>query len=235
MNNNNERVSIIEGSNPIIVIAPHGYNGDDENTGLIARRIATTIDCYAVINNGWERAENVDIFHDKADCNNTVHCHEDVVKEEFLDPIFKFVNRNVNYNKIIYTFYIHGMANHHRNNISNSKLDIVLGYGAGTNDSFSIEPWRKDLFAWLLHEAGFNVFEGKQGGQFSGWAKSNMNQLFRKWYLTPRVHSLQIEIVKEFREKTTADLTSEYLAAAMESMLSAGAFIKPQGFNIKQY
>ena len=76
-----ERVSVIEGKSPIIIVAPHGYKGDDENTDLIAEEIANALHCYAVINRGWERSDSVDFMKDKADCNNVYHCKEDVVRE----------------------------------------------------------------------------------------------------------------------------------------------------------
>jgi len=220
-----ERVSIIEGKKPILVIAPHGFQQDDENTAFIAEYIAKTIDCYAVLNRGWERSENVDIFNDRADCNNAAHCHEDVVKDEFLDPIIRFRNRLRKTNQMVFMYMIHGMADKHRTLSGNNKLDIVIGHGAGTPDSYSCDVWRKDLFIKLLDDAGVTAYEGKRGGQMSGWARNNMNQLFRKWYSDPSMQSMQLEIVHELRaDKDIARLTSEYLATAMSDMLAYTKF-----------
>ena len=86
-----ERVELREGKIPVIVFAPHGFNGNDENTSIMARSIAKEINAYAVINKGWERSDVVNCFDDKADCNNVEHCHEDVVKDEVLDPLILFI------------------------------------------------------------------------------------------------------------------------------------------------
>lgn len=229
-----ERVSIIEGKLPIIVVAPHGFNKDDENTALIAETIASSIDCYAVINRGWERADDVDIFNDKADCNNVEHCHEDVVREEFLDPILRFRNRLRKSHTTIYMYMIHGMSNKHRRLADDPALDIVIGYGAGSPDSFTCDLWRKNAFGYLLSESGLTVYEGKKGGAMSGWARQNMNQLFRKWYSDPSMQSLQIEIIHDLRaDSDIAQLTAEYMAQAMQDMIGKTKFTGPQ--NNKRY
>ena len=137
-----ERVSVIEGSIPVIVVAPHGFHGDDENTDLIAETIASTIDAYAVINRGWERGDTVDSFKDWADCNNVYHCKEDVVREEFLEPIIRFKNKILKKEQLAYIFYIHGMGNRHRAVAKDPYLDAVLGYGAGKPNSFSCDIWQ---------------------------------------------------------------------------------------------
>lgn len=227
-----ERVSIIEGKLPIIVVAPHGYTKDDENTALIAETIAESIGCYAVINRGWERADAVDIFNDKADCNNVEHCHEDVVRDEFLDPIIRFRNRLRKNNTVVYMYMIHGMSNKHRRLADDPLMDIVIGYGAGSPDSFTCDIWRKNAFAFMLAESGLTVYEGKKGGAMSGWARQNMNQLFRKWYSDPSMQSMQIEIINELRhDDDMAELTAEYLATAMKDMLGRTKFTGPSVSN----
>ena len=221
-----ERVSIREGKLPIIIVAPHGHNGDDENTGFIAHYIQSSINAYAVINNGWQRSEDVDYDLDKADCNNVNHCHEDVVKEEFLDPIIRFKNKILKSYPEVFIYYIHGMSNRHRTLANDPLLDAVIGYGAGSPNSFSCEPWRKDLFLHLLNASGMNVYEGSKGGVMSGWARSNMNQLFRKWYPDSQVNSLQIEIVRDLREGlAVASITSEYIANAIENSINVKTFV----------
>lgn len=220
-----ERVSIIPGKLPILIIAPHGFNDNDENTSIVAEHIARSINAYAVINRGWERADEVDYMLDKADCNDVNHCHEDVVKEEFLDPILRYKNRILQTHEAVYIYHIHGMGNKHRKIAGDDSLDMVIGYGAGAPNSHTCEVWQKDLLCHLLHESGINAFEGKKGGPMSGWARSNMNQLFRKWYPEPDVHSMQIEIVHDLRNcKDMAILTAEYIAAAVKDMLSVKSF-----------
>ena len=227
-----ERVSTISGKLPIIVIAPHGFDGNDENTAIIAEQIAKSINAYAVVNRGWERDENVDYMLDKADCNNVYHCHEDVVKEEFLEPIFRFKNRILQSHPKAYLYYIHGMGNRHRDIAGDDSMDVVLGFGAGYPDHYTCELWQKDLICHLLIESGINTFEGKKGGSMSGWSRGNMNQLFRKWYFEPNVSSMQLEIVHELRScKDMASLTAEYIGEAISFMLGIKSFSPEKAFN----
>lgn len=195
-----ERVKIISGDEPIIVIAPHGYEGDDERTTLISETIAQKIGAYAVINQGWERDSVVDCMKDKANCNNVAHCHDEVVKDEFLDPILRFKSKILKKHSSMFIFYIHGMSNKHRIFVNDPSMDFVVGYGLGHPHSLTCEGWKKDLFIHLMESAGLIVYEGSSGSSMSGWARNNMNQLFRKWYVDPRVQSMQIEIIHELRE-----------------------------------
>lgn len=220
-----ERVSIIEPSGtaiPAIVVAPHG--ADDDFTIEIAESIAKEADCYAVINNCWERDENVDIFKDKANCNNNSHIIQDVVHDEFLLPILKFIGRiqknGRTPNQEVDIFIIHGMSNEIRKKAGTHDIDIVLGTGLGKPKSLSISEKRRNLLIDYLQKANFKVFEGKEGGDYSGWSKYNLNQYFRKWAANPDIHSVQFEIIKELREDAeTAKITGSYLGDAIKSYM----------------
>ena len=220
-----ERVSVISGKSPILVVAPHGYDQDDYNTDLIAETIAHQLDCYAVINRGWERAESVDYLRDKADCNNIYHCREDVVREEFLEPIIRFKNRILKDFVSCYIFYIHGMANKHRTLSKEPRLDLVVGYGAGSPASYSCELWQKDFLLNELNGLGVMTYEGKKGGVMSGWSRNNLNQYFRKWDLDTDVNSMQIEVIYDLRrEKDLAYLISDYIAMSIKNLINTYSY-----------
>ena len=222
-----ERVSIKKGKSPIIVIAPHGCDCDDQNTALIAETIANRSNAYAVINRGFERNDAVDVMKDKADCNNVSHCHEDVVKEEFLDPIIKFKTQILQTHDVAYVYWIHGMGNKHRKIAKNPNLDIVIGYGAGSPSSYSCDLWRKNAFIDMLRSCGIIAYQGDKGSSMSGWSKNNMNQLFRKWYPDNQVQSMQLEIIQDLRkDEDSAMLIAEYLAMQMQDMLTVDSFTK---------
>lgn len=213
-----ERVAALEGELPLLVVAPHGP--DDHNTDIIAEKIAAEMDAYAVINYGWRRSEKVDYWKDQANCNNVAHLQEDVVKEEFLDPILRFKSRCIRDFGFCYMFCIHGVGNYVRKKAQDDSLDLIIGYGAGKPPSFSCEPRLKDAFIYYAEKHGFGAYEGAAGGQFAGKAKNNLNQLFRRWYPNQRVHSLQIEIVREFREdKEIAEIAAMELASIMDDLL----------------
>jgi hypothetical protein len=46
---------IIQGGNNVILVAPHGYSGDDDNTAQLARLIQEKLGCYAVINETYRK------------------------------------------------------------------------------------------------------------------------------------------------------------------------------------
>lgn len=218
-----ERVSVIQGKLPVLILAPHGYKGDDVNTDIIARKVAKKLNSYAVINNGWERSETVDIWKDKANCNNVSHCHEDVVKEEFLDPIMKIKSKILNYSGIMHIFIIHGMSSKHVQ--KNKNVDIVVGYGSGSPDSLSCNIWRKNCIIHELETQGLNVYEANKNGIFSGWAKNNMNQLFRKWYHDESVQSFQLEIIDGLRDSDEiCDMLGDCIKKAIENYLFTKVF-----------
>lgn len=220
-----ERVSIIPGKLPILVIAPHGFDENDERTAIMVEYMANTFGFYAVINRGWERSDTVDYMLDKADCNDVNHCHEDVVREEFLEPIIRYKERILQKSPIAQVFYLHGMHNRHRVISGDPQLDLVIGFGAGSPNSFTCDIWRKDLFVHLLDNAGMQTYEGSKGGPMSGWARGNMNQLFRKWYPQQEVQSMQIEVIYALRDSTDiALITADFIGQSMLQLIGAKSF-----------
>jgi hypothetical protein len=214
-----ERVSVRNGDLPIILVAPHG--SDDKNTDYLVDKIAYEMDTFAVINRGWKRSENFDYYADRADCNNVHHVHEDVVREEFLDPIFRMTSRILkNIDNRVYIFYIHGCSNDVRIKANDQNLDLILGYGEGTPASYTCDLRIKDAFAYFLESESFGVYEGKKKSKYAGRSRNNMNQLYKMWYPNNKVHSIQIEIVKELREgEEMIQITSDGLIGAMDSLL----------------
>ena len=209
-----ERTSIIDGDDttPILLIAPHG--ADDPRTGLLTRLIAEKTGAFAVINNGWERAKDYDYDNDQANCNNVEHIHEDVVKQEFLDPIMSYVNTIFDCAADVTILVMHGV-NDTININTNPSLDVIVGFGEGTPPSYTCEAARKDAFIYILSQI-VDVGQGGSGGRFAGRRRKNLNQLYRKWYSDSQVHSLQIEVVRSMRCSDAAtETTSEFFAQAI--------------------
>jgi hypothetical protein len=213
-----ERVVLIEGDSPVLVVAPHGP--DDKNTDLIAERVAIESGAFAVINKGWRRSNSVDFAKDLANCNNLKHIHSDVVKEEFLEPILRFKNRiRRKYDEKVFVFLIHGCSNEVRKIAQDADLDIVLGHGEGNPPSYSCNENFMKAFAHHLFNEGFSVYEGAAGGKYAGKSKNNLNQLFTRWYPDNYVESIQLEIVHEMRcDFDFVDLTISGITSAIESM-----------------
>lgn len=220
-----ERVSVREGEEAVIILAPHGV--DDDNTAYIAETLAENLNCYAVINRGWERAANVDFLNDKANCNNIEHLHEDVVREEFLEPIQDFLTklrRQMFYS--VYIFTIHGFS------LPNTRPDIIIGWGnSGQKIRPSCDEWRKNALGYFLAARGFEVFEGV--GNYAGWSKKNLNQLFKMWYPDAYVQSMQLEIARQWRESDSVSKElANQLTHSIEALLDRGDVPPSVKFNL---
>lgn len=229
-----ERVSIVESrkvQKPILFIAPHGF--DDEFTDVIAETAANSTNSFGVFNRSWERAEKVDYLKDKANCNNVLHLQEDVVREEFLDPIIRFQNRILNNHEKMYVFILHGMGDENRNYVPD--VDVVIGYGAGQPHSHTCKHWMKNLLTHLFGELDLTAYQAKTGSKFSGWSKNNLNQYWRKHEVDTSVHSFQIQIIKsQRRNKAQSQLFGEILATIVDSFAEYNSWWEPIGFKIKE-
>jgi hypothetical protein len=227
-----ERVSLIIGKSPIILIAPHG--SDDTNTDIITESAARKLNCYAVINRGFERHETVDVNNDKANCNRIDHCREDVVFDEFLKPICKFTQQIEN-NGILATlaeepytvniFHIHGCGDIvHK--IAGEPVEVIAGYGLGLkSDSLSCGVWKKNAFVAIYRKFCLNgdIFEGIGGGKYAGRDKNNMNQYFKN--IDPCVESMQLEF--PFSSRNTpekAKATGENLAVVLKNYIACDKY-----------
>ncbi len=213
-----ERVQTIEGDVPVLLVAPHGV--DDQNTDIIAEEVADKFGAYAVINKGWERSSSVDYWRDLANCNDVKHLHSEVVKEEFLDPILRYVaSIKRKHNEKALVLVLHGCDNKAKEESDDQFLDIILGFGAGNPPSYTCSRRLRKAFAYYLQRENFVVYEGRPRGKYSGRSKNNLNQLFRFWYPDPDVNSLQLEMVSDMRLKEEINTTVDGLIGAIDSLM----------------
>jgi hypothetical protein len=214
-----ERVAVCHGEIPVILVAPHG--NDDKNTDYLVEKIAQEMETFAVINKGWKRDKNFNYDDDRADCNNLMHLHEDVIKDEFLMPIMRMVSKiQKNIDEKVFILNIHGCSNNVKIEADDDNLDLILGYGEGNPSSYTCDLRIKDAFASFLESESFGVYEGKNKGRYSGRSRNNLNQLFRIWYPNRKVHSVQIEIVKELRDnEEMLQIVSDGLIGAIDDLL----------------
>lgn len=214
-----ERVSVIEGDTPVLIIAPHGP--DDINTDILAESVANEFGAFAVINRGFKRSQVVDYSRDLVNCNDIRHIHTEVVLEEFLNPIIRSVAKiKKKYDDNVFVLIVHGCDDSVRKAARDPELDMIIGYGDGSPPSYSCKTKVKNAFAYHLQKENFGVYEGKAGGSYSGRSKNNLNQLFVKWFPTPKVNSLQLEIVRELRsDQEMIDITTHGLVSAIDALM----------------
>jgi len=226
-----ERVEVRHGKLPVILVAPHG--ADDTYTGELTKACADRLDCSAIINWGFERADVVDVLNDRADCNRIDHIEQDVVREEFLDQIVRLRNRlsfaiPQGKKPYVYIYYIHGFGKQVEEAMK-TKIDLILGYGESEiKPSYTCPQWIIDM---LIHEWEENiytvgdVFCGKPGGPYAARMKNNLCQLYTKHMNDTFVRSAQIEVCQRLRcNKQTAMWTGSVLANPLREILSSDHF-----------
>jgi hypothetical protein len=218
-----QRVGYTKGTsiNPAIIIAPHGF--DDTNTTIIAETIQSELECTSIINYGWERSDTFDYFKDKANCNSIKHASEDVINQEFLEPIIESYNYYINNGLYPSLFIIHGVHDSIRKTPHAKNLDLIIGTGHGTNKS--CDDWSKHFFCKMLSTNLFNVFLGKENGNYAGGKSDNLNQIlnhpkYSSYYNENEKCSFQIEIVKTLRaNKNIAVQTGLVLADSINAFM----------------
>jgi hypothetical protein len=219
-----ERVSVIRGAKDsnIVVVAPHGADDDltVEATKVISKHAAGATPWlgdrfHAVINNGFERSSTVDVFLDKADCNNIEHIKADeVVFEEFMKPILDFRKKafyqaQKSYQQSLrfwgipsspfFVYYVHGFGK------QQSGVDIILGIGRGVkSDSLTMQEFRIRALYDYLTAAGLKIYIGKGGGKYAARQPTNLNQWFRKEQVDDSVETIQLELSANVRNDLAA-------------------------------
>lgn len=227
-----ERITRIEGKKPVIYVAPHGAPCDDVNTSIIAKTLAEVTKGYAVINNGWEKANIIDYKKEKANCNDIDHCHQDVIKEEFLNPILRFKNKILKTWHRVLVVYIHGASNEVRKKAGKRDLNYIIGWGNGTPPSYTCQRWVKNFLIYHLSVAdNCSVAEGKSGGNYAAWSYKNMAQLFRKRYEDENVDSVQVEVVNEIRNTPAkAKVTGQVMGMCFKDLLENDSWEMPRSY-----
>lgn len=226
---NAERVTIIRGKQPVLLVCPHG--ADDDFTGAVTQSCAEMLDCYAVINNGFERAEKVDVLKDKANCNRIDHITEDdVLKEEYFDHIISFKDQILKKNSYALVFHIHGFGDQVDKAVG-TNIDIIIGWGEGEKfNSYSCAKWRRNC---LIHHAAQKfdglIAVGKGGGKYAARHVNNVNQLFKKHavHADKRVDSMQLEIARRLRvDESGARWTGLNLATVILELVESNGYDK---------
>ena len=214
-----QRVSIVEGKKPFILIAPSGPN--DVNTDLLTEILANKLNSYAVINWGWERSTKIDYLKGKADCNNTDHYFlpnttniSGLVYEEFLEPIIRFKNRILRssgqYRQTVYQFIIQGVSG----NDLPPNIDVVIGDGSPHN---TCEQWLSKIFIYMANVEGLKAHIAKSGSVLAGSYKTHLNRYFS--HQQNSVQSMQIEISLRLRKNTTdIDILTDFLTKSIDHL-----------------
>jgi len=214
-----QRVATRNGNKNLLLVCPHGF--DDTNTDIITEELASSLDCFSLINYGWERTRKPDDVKGWADCNNSKHVMDknSVVFAEFGKPFIQMRAKIYKFNKSFYTLYIHGCGSRVRKVTKDPDLGMIIGFGQGTTPSLTCEKWMAEVLA--IHATANNIktYLGKADGDYAAWLQNNMCQYYRKKRPEPLIHSMQLEIVSALRKDSNCKATATLLAKAIDELL----------------
>lgn len=215
-----ERVSLVHGKNPVILIAPHGNT--DTYTDILTKAAAIECKGNAIVNHAWERSAKVDILKSEANCNNINHATHDVVKDEFLDPIFQKEFQLIKKHGEIFVFHVHGCGNNIAQLSGIKDLSFVLGYGKGPDGKSRpvCDSYHRDLFSLHAMRCLWVPAHAEAGSRFAGWDSDNLLQVWRPYRQFKQVHAMQLEFLTKTRiSKKVAEATGIKLGLVINGFL----------------
>lgn len=241
-------ISFRKGNCNILLIAPHGYEEDDEKTYDITRLAANQLDCYAFVTKSYQKppkkkdpitneiligSKGKPIRHDPdkkkkwINLNRKDQVHK-YLKSEFEKPLLDSVKEIIKeYGKAL-VLWIHGIddgnltPDNTEGNIPG--VDALIGVGQGNpEDRLTAEKETVDKLIAALQSnpvKSINAALAEKGSDYCGRHKNIMNQYFRfKEYIPDKVESIQIEIRKiGFREDDNSADTAMALANSFSGM-----------------
>lgn len=243
------KIEYISGDSPILLIAPHGHPKNDTNTGKLTRQLAQRLKCYAVINEHYRRPYTdqktkkrygTNKAAGRANFNDTDNIKKAGMEKSFLLPLFELKNKIKESSESgnVYVAILHGKEDDSKELIqtTENKPFILIGCGKGEIPRLSTTDINLvNLLATSLRESltGKNTITIEDGGEYSGWDRRNLNQLFTGVYKPSekddQVHSVQLEIkYTGFRDTNHLDKTAEIIEAAIRSMAQLSAEIDPE-------
>lgn len=232
------KIETIPGKNRVLLIAPHGFMGngspgyeaDDERAGELARKMAHEFKFYAVINEKYKRVEKLEQA-DKS--KGLINCGRidqvELIADEFLVPILNSKEQILAKHGDPLVVFIHGIDDYNMQTYikdfgANPEIAILIGYGQNNGqEGRTATPELVEAFKKSLSENGYPrmvALEADPLSEYCGGDENNLSQLFRhKDYTDTRVHSLQLEIKKSFRERGSVEETGQAIGTALLKLI----------------
>ena len=215
-------------TNPkILLIAPHGVTGDDDNAGKLARAVQKKLGCHAIINEVFRKPKKDDKTGDyeKTDFDKEVanlnfkpdaekhHNFISILKEKITDP------------GSTYVFWLHGIDDENlkmeAENLKKPGLKCLVGYGQPNIKNFTMPKERAQDLATLITKKGLlaEPTNGKSK-KYRGADPDNMNQYFKQvGGDLSAVQSVQLEFAKEgVRDGKNIAKSASKIAMAISSL-----------------
>jgi hypothetical protein len=222
---NVREIEIIQGSNRILLIAPHGFVDDEENTGVLAREMAGRLACYAVINESYRkpRKNTLEVPDKKGGVLNLNRFNqvETHLKEEFLDPLLEITHEIIQNQGQALVFWVHGIKDkniHKAVHADPAGVHVVLGIGQGDPERITATRKTAKALRRSLRRnpiRPINAGLAREGSNYCGWHPNIMNQIFvNKGYDHSTVQSVQLEIkYTGFRDSQVSEAAAAFAEA----------------------
>jgi hypothetical protein len=238
-NRKKKAIEKIEGRCSILLIAPHGFRGDDDNTGTLTRKVAQRLGSYAIINEVYRKPKKrkdlkSGLMREVPDRSrrrinlNRLSQVEQFAKEEFLVPILEYTQRIIKNHGMAFVLWIHGIKDR---NIAENVVDanagdvhVVLGIGQGNRRGFTADESAVARLIRCFKDNGIkpiNAALAKKESNYSGSHENIMNQLFiRKHYGLSKVQSIQLEIrYTGFRDPDAINTSARAFSSALSKFI----------------
>lgn len=228
-----QEIEIIRGGSRILLVAPHGFPDDDENTGGLTREIAGRLGASALINEHYRKPRKGEL-PDKRRAVLNLNRRDQVEKnlrDEFLRPLLNAVREIGEKHGPALVLWIHGIKDSNMERaVGNGhpvSMHVAVGAGQGEPDRWTA---REDTVSALLESLRKNMIKpihaalALRGSEYCGWHLNIMNQYFcRHTVLHPSVQSVQLEIkYTGFRDHRTREAAAAF-AEALGPLALAGA------------
>ena len=212
----------------ILIIAPHGVMGDDDNAGKLARAIHKKLDCHAIINEVFKKPEkddkgkygDADFKKFFADLNYKPHAEAHLT---FINEITNKINDPAHTT----VFWIHGIKDENlaeeAKKRSYGDARCLVGYGQGNGNGETMKADTAKEFVKLLTVAGIPTKPTHaQSKKYRGASATNMNQYFKTTGGDlADVQSVQLEFGKEgVRVGKDIQATGTKVAQAISKLLN---------------
>ena len=244
-------ISIRRGICNVLLIAPHGHPEDDTNSAKLARELADQMECYAVINEKFQKPSTAgykksSLKGHAIDLNNWREAKRyKKTKAEFIDAIEEFKKAILNSGNPALLVHVHGIKDENLILVSDKidefkmspeSLQAVIGYGQRKDDNSRFTASESDFVAPLiksLRKHNFNaaiapvepIIVKMNGKDIKKWYCGNHKGRLNQYFCKPKqkVQSVQIEFrKKDVREfETEITETADVLVASLRPFVQA--------------
>lgn len=219
-------IEILQGRNRIVLVAPHGFPDDDENTGRLTREIAIKLGSYALINEHYRkpRKNKRDVPDKQQALLNLNRCTqvEKHLRDEFLRPLLGFVQEINDKRRPALLLWIHGIKDINLEravgNQRSKDIQLAVGVGQGYPDRWTAPEQTTVALLESLRNNPIKPIRGAlslRGSDYCGWHPNIMNQYFlQRSYTHTSVQSIQLEVKHSgFRDKHLEDAAAAFAEA----------------------